>query len=78
MIRAFQTDCIGVSSIVFAERRGQAQAATMRDAQDAGYKVKFTDVKVKRAPIYDNRRAINGNIPVTGKSLSAEYLEKVK
>ena len=43
-----------VESIIFCESPKQAKYTTFRDANDAGYRLKFGDiVSVKRAPEYD-------------------------
>jgi hypothetical protein len=51
---AWRTTLWGIDSVVFAETRSKAKAATIRAAQDAGYEAKFTDaVRVIRAPEAD-------------------------
>ncbi len=74
VIRAFKTECTGVTTIVFAETAGQAKYDTMRAANDAGYRVKFTDVAACRAPKYDQRRTIDGEIPTLRMCHSPERL----
>ena len=54
MIRAFMTIALGIKSIIFCENPNQAKYATFRDANDAGYSLKFSDISsVKRCPEYD-------------------------
>lgn len=43
----------GVVSIVAAETVAQARSTVVRAATDAGYKPKWIDVRVVRAPEYD-------------------------
>jgi hypothetical protein len=57
---AFRTEAIGTTCIVFAERAGQARAATVRAAVDAGYRVTFADVRCRRAKDYDGQTAADG------------------
>ena len=61
-VRAFETKCIGVTSIVFAKSPAKAKFATLRQAMDAGYRVKFADISVRRAKTFDAGRYRNGDI----------------
>jgi len=60
MIRAFKTKAIGTTSIVFAESAGKARTATVRSANDAGYKISYPDVTVHRSPEFDCRKWKDG------------------
>jgi len=54
MIRAFKTMALGIESIIFCDNPNQAKYVTFRDANDAGYSLKFSDISsVKRCPEYD-------------------------
>ena len=51
--RAWRTTAMGLECITFAESAGRARTNTVRAAQDAGYSVRYPDVRVIRAPEYD-------------------------
>lgn len=51
--KAYRTSAQGVESIVFAETRGKARSVTQRSAADAGYRLEFTEIAVRRAPAFD-------------------------
>ena len=53
-VLAFRTEAAGVVSIVFARSRGVARKVTFDAANDAGYRIKFTDVRVRRWPDMDH------------------------
>ena len=56
MIKAWTTSVTAISdsaSIVAAETRSKAKYAVYRSANDAGYGVKFSQIRAKRAPKYD-------------------------
>jgi hypothetical protein len=44
---------MGIDCIVATETRGQAIARTLFSANDAGYRIKFTDIRCRRAPEHD-------------------------
>jgi hypothetical protein len=51
--KAWITEVHGIKSLVAAETRGHAVSRTMASANDAGYGVKFPDVKAKRDKRFD-------------------------
>ncbi len=59
MKRAYRTTFGGITSIVAAESRGKAIAATANAATDAGYRVSFPEVKATRAPEHDAWAALD-------------------
>ncbi len=59
MKRAYRTNCGGIVSVVAAESRGRAVAATVRAAGEAGYRVRFLVVRAVRAPEYDAWAALD-------------------
>jgi len=65
MVRAFKTFSIGITNIVFAESAGKARTVTVRCATNAGYKVTYPMVFVKRSPEYDCRKWKEGGNIVT-------------
>lgn len=73
--KAFSTECMGVTSIVFAATRGQAKYTTWSEANDAGYEVKFGDIRVVRANEYDFATDHNRRIPTARMGYAPEYLE---
>lgn len=56
-MKAYRSNMLGYTSIVWAETRSKAKAATVFSARDAGfhysYKELFCGVTAKRAPEYD-------------------------
>jgi len=78
MIRAFRTDAIGVTSIVFADSASKARYDTYLCAKDAGYSLRFSDITVLRAPEYDNRRTFDGSIPTGRMCHNPETLKKIE
>jgi len=52
-MKAWVTTAIGISSVVFAETRGKAKATTVDSANDAGWGVRYTQVRALRAPQWD-------------------------
>ena len=52
-IIAWRTEAIGIASIVWSRSRAQARYATTRSARDAGWDVRFTQVRAHRAPSFD-------------------------
>jgi hypothetical protein len=51
---AWKTTACGLVSAVAASSRSEAMAITMRSANDAGYRIKFIDVKCVRWPEHDS------------------------
>lgn len=74
-IKAYRTSVHGVVCIVFTTTRGKARHVTALAAKDAGYKTEFTEVQAYRAPEYDGRKTMRGNIPVLDKCLTPTFLE---
>jgi hypothetical protein len=52
-VKAWRTASIGIESLVLAESREQARAVTARSACDAGFDVRYTDVRAVRWPKFD-------------------------
>lgn len=52
-MKAWRTEALGVTSVVFAITRGKASYATYLSANDAGWDVTFKDIRCRRAPEYD-------------------------
>ncbi len=50
----FETEAHGVKSYVWTTTRGKAAAATLRSANDAGYKTRMPDVRCRRRPELDD------------------------
>lgn len=60
-MRAWMTELIGVHSIVLAQTRGKARAATLAAAREAGFEVGFLDpIRVVRAKEFDRANVIPG------------------
>lgn len=57
-IRAFRCSAVGVVGIAFAASAGRARTMTVRSAADAGFPVRYPDVRVRRAPEFDGRPKI--------------------
>jgi hypothetical protein len=60
---AYRAGWSGMFGIVAAESRAKAVYQTLQGAKDAGYSPKFTDIRAKRAPEYDewaSRQLRNG------------------
>lgn len=53
-IRAFETEAMGVKSIVSAYSPQEAKYVAERSANAVGYPVKYVDVKVRREPLFDS------------------------
>lgn len=75
-VLAFRTSCCDVVSVVFATSRGRARQATMLSANDAGYRVSFTDVRVRRAPEFDRREMLHGTVPVLNAPFDEHLLRR--
>ena len=61
-MKAWKTTACDIESIVFAETRGKAHAVTLRAANDAGYRIKWSDVRVLREPeldVHAKRNSVN-------------------
>lgn len=70
---AWRTRLWGIESVVFAESRAKAKAATVRGAQGAGYAARFTDsVIAVRAPDLDALSTLNE----PGRCLSERFLTR--
>jgi hypothetical protein len=81
MIKAYRTELIGMTSIVFAETTGKARYATYCAAKDAGYSIGVTipAVVAHRAPEYDHATELGTNrTPRERICYIPEYLEKRK
>jgi len=52
-LRGWATKVMGEVSIVIASTPGQAKAATLRAAKDAGYQVAFNEIRCRRASRFD-------------------------
>jgi len=52
-MKAFETQLMGISSIVFCATAGQAKSGTVYSAKDAGFSVRFVDCRVRRRPDLD-------------------------
>lgn len=59
MKRAYRTTWNGITSIVAAESRSQAQSRTMLSAANAGYHPYWNDIRIARAPEYDAWAAVD-------------------
>ena len=79
-MKAFETVTVpmGIVSIVFAETASKARYTTYLSANDAGYKITFPDITVRRASQYDCRRTTDGNIPAGRMCHRAEFLATEK
>lgn len=67
-VLAWRTTLWGIDSVVFASTRAKAKAATIRAAQDAGYRASFVSpVRCVRAPEADG-------LCVESKVLSPDYV----
>ncbi len=53
MNQAYRTTLAGVVSIVPALNINDAKRVTYLSATDAGYRVRYIDIRVRRAPEYD-------------------------
>lgn len=55
MKRAYRVTCDRLvrPAIVAAETAGAARASVLRSAREAGYALKFADLRVRRAPEFD-------------------------
>lgn len=53
-MKAWRVSGLGVSSIVFADSRGEAKMAFVQSARESGYKSNFSGVYARRAYDFDN------------------------
>ena len=65
-MKAYQTDLIGTTCIVFADNPPAAKMATMLAARDAGYNPSFSGIRCKRAKWFDTCTELSGK-PVKAK-----------
>ena len=73
LVRAFRVTCDGFSdAIYFSTTASKAKASALVQARDAGYALNFSDLRVKRAPEFDNATYC-GKTPRTG--VIPEYLD---
>lgn len=68
MNRAFRTTWSGIESIVAAEDVSHAKLRTMCTARDAGYPAKWIEIRVRRAPEYDDWAKVTRSIYCVGES----------
>jgi len=52
-VKGWRTTAMGVVSLVYCNTREQARAITVREANEAGYDVRYIDVHAVRAPDRD-------------------------
>lgn len=71
---AYKTILYRTESIIFTTGRGRAKYLTQKAAKEVGYPAKYIDVKVKRAPEYDNATTDNGSPPQKNVCLNKDYL----
>jgi hypothetical protein len=53
-MKAYETRALGLDSIVWTKNAARARYVTLQAARSAGYTIKFSDIKVKRVPQWDN------------------------
>lgn len=63
--KCYRTEACGIVSFVFSTTRGRAVAATLRSANDAGYRIKFTDISCRRRKEWDGFDVFNQLKPNT-------------
>jgi hypothetical protein len=73
LVRAFRVTCRGIGDgIYFAKTASEAKLASMLAGRDAGYKVRFCDLRVIRAQEFDGRTYL-GKRPQQG--VAPEYFD---
>ena len=73
MLRAFSVTCAGYPpAIYFAATASKAKAAALLQARAAGYTIKFSDLRIRRARDYDGATYC-GETPTHG--MRPEYLD---
>ena len=75
--RAFKTSCCGIDCIVFADSASKARYTTFLSANDAGWNVCFADIRVIRAPEFDQGVLYGGGIVEDMVCYGIDYLEPV-
>ena len=60
------------AAVVGAKTRGRALASAFNNARDLGYPVEWKDFRAKRAPQYDNSKAVTS----PGRAWEEDYLPK--
>ena len=74
VIRAFSSEWNGVKGIVFNTTASKARYVTYLSAKEAGYEPRLPDIKVKRAPEYDNHTDPMHKKVATNKCYCPEFL----
>jgi hypothetical protein len=60
MMRAYRTTAHGIESVVAAPSPAMAKRMTMRSANDAGYRVRWIEVRCRRDPEFDGWAGLHG------------------
>ena len=73
LVRAFHVTYAGtIAGIYFATSASRAKVAALVDGNDAGYWVRFRDLRVRRAPEFDGA-TYQGAVPTKG--IIPEFLD---
>lgn len=54
MIKAYKIEACGIVGVAFAERRALAVSWAFRNARDAGFEIRFPDIRATRWPEWDD------------------------
>lgn len=74
--KAFKAVCYGVECIVFAKTASKARNITRVAAIDGGWEVEFMDIRVIRAPEFDEGILLDGGIASDDKCYDINLLEQ--